>query len=625
MCGICGIIHFDPARSVDQTQLLNMRDSMTYRGPDDAGHYVDGNVGLGSRRLSIIDLSERGHMPMFSADERYVIVYNGEIYNYLDLRATLEQKGWCFRSRTDTEVLLALFAEMGSGMLNHLNGMFAIAIWDKREKALFLARDRSGIKPLYYALWDDSLFFGSEIKSLLAAGLPLELDHSIWGELLMFRFLSGPKTPYCQIKELLPGHFLIFREKNISMQRWWNLGDRVLQQREQLPLNAVDWYRNAFDESVDMQCISDVPLGVLLSGGLDSSSLAASLAAQGNRDLDSFTVRFQEKLYDEGALAKQMAEQWRLKFNDLFLTPQQVYDLLREAVWLNDEPLAHGNEVHILAISRLAKPLVTVLLSGEGADETLGGYVRYRPLLYGHWLERGAPLINRLDQLFRWNGRWHKLARFLRMDSLDAFILYNSCDVLPSELEQIGIRAYPELEYRWQVLNEARRIYPDEPVRQLMYLDLHTFLVSELDRIDRMTMGASIEARVPFLDHRLIEINASLPIGAHFQFGLGKQLARKAFRERLPRSILKNRKWGFGVPWIHYYREFPQFREIVADLDKQQPIVDSPLDRKKIRQLVQEFLRGDDSGNALVQQLFMITVWWQGVQKHHGAFNKLSR
>jgi asparagine synthase (glutamine-hydrolysing) len=622
MCGICGVMHFDPARIVEQPQLLAMRDSMAYRGPDDAGHYVDGNLGLGSRRLSIIDLSERGHMPMFSADERYVIVYNGEIYNFKELRASLEDKGGTFRSKTDTEVILALFAELGPEMLDRLNGMFAIAIWDRNEKTLFLARDRSGIKPLYYALWGDSLFFGSEIKSLLSAGVPLELDHSIWGELLMFRFLSGTKTPYCHIKELLPGHFLTARDKNINLRRWWNLAERVLDQRQGLPRNPVDWYRQTFDESVEMQRISDVPLGVLLSGGLDSSSLAASLAAQGNSGLNSFTVRFQEKFYDEGLLAQELAEQWHLKFNDLFLTPQEISALLCEAAWLNDEPLAHGNEVHILAISRLAKPLVTVLLSGEGADETLGGYVRYRPLLYGHWLERGTPLINRLDQIFGWQGRWHKLARFLRMDSLDAFILYNSCDVLPSDLELIGIPVNPELEYRRQVLEEAKQIYPDEPVRQLMYLDLHTFLVSELDRIDRMTMGASIEARVPFLDHRLIEVNAALPLQAHFQFGLGKQLARKAFRERLPQSILKNRKWGFGVPWNHYYREFPQFREIVADLDKQQPLVDSPLDRKKIRQLTEQFLRGDDSGNALVHQLFMISVWWQGVRNHHGAFDK---
>lgn len=602
-----------------------MRDSMIYRGPDDAGHYVDGNVGLGSRRLSIIDLSERGHMPMFSADERYVIVYNGEIYNFLELRATLQQKGWSFRSSTDTEVLLALFADLGPGMLDALNGMFALAIWDRKEKTLFLARDRSGVKPLYYALWDNSLFFGSEIKSLFAAGVPMELNHSIWGELLMFRFLSGSRTPYCQIHELLPGHFLTVRERDIRIQRWWNLASRVHDHRQELPRNPVAWYGRTFDDSIRMQRISDVPLGVLLSGGLDSSSLAASLAAQGNYGLNSFTVRFHEQSYDEGTLAREMAEQWHLKFNELFLRPQQLFDLLEEAAWLNDEPLAHGNEVHILAISRLAKPLVTVLLSGEGADETLGGYVRYRPLLYGRWLERGAPFVNQLDRLFRWKGRWHKLARFLRMDSLDAFILYNSCDVLPSELERIGIYVSPELEYRQQVLEEAKQIYPAEPVQQLMYLDLHTFLLSELDRIDRMTMGASIEARVPFLDHRLVEINASLPVQAHFQFGLGKQLARKAFRERLPQAILKNQKWGFGVPWIHYYRNFPQFREIVVDLHKQEPILDSPLDRKKIRQITEEFLQGDESSNALVHQLFMISVWWHGVRKHHGTFDKHPR
>jgi asparagine synthase (glutamine-hydrolysing) len=553
---------------------------------------------------------------MSSADGRYQIVYNGEVYNFKELRSSLVDRGVQFRSNTDTEVILQLFMEQGPGMLARLNGMFAVAIWDNQDKSLFLARDRTGIKPLYYSLYRGSLYFASEIKSLLAAGIPAEFDHSTWEELLTFRFLSGQKTPYAAIQELLPGHFLVCHEGNISIRRWWNLAERVWERRGQRPLEVVDWYRSSFDESVDMECISDVPLGVLLSGGLDSSSLAASLAVQGHRDLDSFTVRFQEAHYDEGPLAKDMASRWHLKFNELFLTHEQIPDLLAEAVWLNDEPLAHGNEVHILAISRLAKPLVTVLLSGEGADESLGGYVRYRPLLYGNWLVSGSALIDNLDRLFHWKGRWHKLARFLRMDSQDAFILYNSCDVLPSDLQRVGLRSTGQPDFRCQMLAEAKKVYPSEPVRQAMYLDLHTFLVSELDRIDRMTMGASIEARVPFLDHRLVEVNASLPTKDHFQLGLGKQLSRKAFRERLPDSILKNRKWGFSVPWTNYYRNFPELREKLLDMHRQDLIVDSPLDGNKVGRLVDENMRGDDTYSALVHQLFMITIWWQEVKNH---------
>jgi len=593
-----------------------MRDVISYRGPDDAGYYLSGEVGLGSRRLSIIDLSARGHMPMISQDERYIIVYNGEIYNHRSLRSDLESRGHTFCSHTDTEVILALYSEMGTAMLPLLNGMFAIAIWDEKEHSLFLARDRSGIKPLFYASWEGSLYFSSEIKSILAAGLPLEFDHSIWAELLCFRYLAGETTPYRGIQELLPGHYLIYKNETMQLRRWWHLGEMVDQAREQLPGNSIEWFRSAFDESVDLQRISDVPVGVFLSGGIDSSSLAASLASQVGHSLNSFTVRFEDARYDEGVLAKEVADQWKLDFHDLFIPTDKIVPLLREAIWLNDEPLAHGNELHILALSRLAKRLVTVLLSGEGADELLGGYVRYRPLLFAPWLQQSAAVIRWLDRGFGWQGRWHKLARFLRMGSIDDFVLFNSCDVLPHELEALGFYASYDLEYRRNMLAEGKQIYPEEPVRQLMYLDQHTFLVSELDRIDRMSMGASIEARVPFLDHRLMQVSAALPTRAHFQYGLGKRMLRQAAARRLPRSVLTHHKWGFGVPWNRYFREVPELRDMILQMHTCSPIVDGPLEPEKVRRLAEEYLRGDDAQSALIGGLAMITLWWQEVRAH---------
>jgi asparagine synthase (glutamine-hydrolysing) len=618
MCGICGIIAGKNSPPITEKRLLAMRDIMTYRGPDDAGVHLEESVALGSRRLAILDLSERGHMPMLSPDGRYALVYNGEIYNYLELRAALLAEGRSFRSNTDTEVVLTLYAQMGPEMLDLLNGMFAIAIWDRLDQTLFLARDRSGIKPVFFSLWKDLFYFSSEIKSIHAAGVPIEFDHSVWDELLCFRSLAGSATPYKGIKELIPGHYLLLKSGSFTITRWWNLAHKIWERRERPVADPVSCYRAAFDRSVRTQRISDVPVGVMLSGGLDSSSLAASLAKQSTGHMDSFTVRFQDATYDEGGLAKQVADQWRLNFNELFVDLRDIPALLREASWLNDEPLAHGNELHILAIARLAKSLVTVLLSGEGADETLGGYVRYRPLLLGQWIKYGSYAVNQLDRLFRWQGRWHKLARFMKMNSIDDFILFNSCNVLQNDISSVGLDSQFELEYRRKILAESKEIYPQEPVRQLMYLDLHTFLVSELDRIDRMTMGASIEARVPFLDHRIIELTASLPTQIHFQYSHGKQIIRKAFAERLPKSILSNRKWGFGVPWTQYYRDIPELRELVSGMHKRAPIIDGPLDSNKIHVICDDFLNGNDARSALVIQLAMITIWWEMVRNPRG-------
>ena len=280
MCGICGILFTETNRQVQEETITRMRDMMYHRGPDDAGLYLDGNLGLGHRRLAILDLSSRGHQPMSTADGRYWIVHNGEVYNYLDLRSDLEAKGYRFRSDTDTEVLLSLYVAKGPAMLDLLNGMFAFAIWDRQERNLFAARDRMGIKPLYYAWHDGAFYFASEPKALFAAGVPAAFDHGTWEELLCFRYVAGERTPYVGIRRLLPGHYLILKDGHLRTVRWWCLAERAAAQREHLPADPVATYREIFDDAVALRRISDVPLGVLLSGGLDSSSVATSLAMQ---------------------------------------------------------------------------------------------------------------------------------------------------------------------------------------------------------------------------------------------------------------------------------------------------------------------------------------------------------
>jgi asparagine synthase (glutamine-hydrolysing) len=617
MCGLCGIAFNDPNFLPNERQLTGMRDSLEHRGPDDAGNFIAPGIALGSRRLAIVDLSPRGHMPMASEDGRYHIAYNGEVYNYRELRPALEAKGFQFRSNTDTEVLLNLYRAEGAAMLNKLNGMFAIAIWDKQEKSLFIARDRLGVKPLYYAERPEGLYFASEEKALFIAGVPAEFDQSCWEELLCFRYVAGEQTPFVGVKRLLPGHSLTWKDGHLTIKRWWNLAERAMELRESLPSDAVEWFRATFDSAVNLRRISDVPVGVLLSGGLDSSSVAASLALQAGQagqageGISTFTVRFEEAAYDEGPLAQQVAKQYRLDYRELRVKDDDLLARIEQASWFNDEPLAHGNDIHLLAISEFAKSRVTVLLSGEGADETLGGYVRYKPLQHPMLLNAARPVLPGVSSAFKLSGRLDKLARFLKLGATDRMVFYNSCDLLPHELEVLAEPARQIFDYRERVLAEAQQLYPGDFVRQAMYNDQHTFLCSVLDRNDRTTMGASIECRVPFLDYRLVEGLAALPSETLLSKQQSKHVLRKAVEDRLPAEIRTHRKWGFGVPWKNYFRQQPEFRHLISQLSQHEMLRDAPFAADRLRQTTEAFLNGDDRHEPLVRELVMIALWRQ--------------
>jgi len=619
MCAICGVVHADPSTSVDEHQLLAMRDTMIHRGPDDAGFFLAPGVALGSRRLSILDLTERGRMPMHTADGRYHIVYNGEVYNNAELRHDLEHKGYAFRSRTDTEVVLYLYADEGPKMLDRLNGMFAIAVWDAQQRTLFLARDRLGVKPLYYAYENGTLRFASEQKALFAAGWRPRFDPGTWEELLCFRYVAGEQTPFEGVRRLLPGHYLVWRDGHIQVHRWWRLAERARALQEVPARDPTRWFRDTFDDAVKLRRISDVPVGVLLSGGLDSSSVAASLGHQSGAGVDSFTVTFDEPGYDEGPMARQVAERWRLSHHELKVAPSELLSRLLHASWVNDEPLVHGNDLHLLAISTHAKPIVTVLLSGEGADETLGGYVRYRPLLYPTLLRVARTVVPRVSAALPLDGRMRKLRRFLGLGSNEAFVLFNACDILPTDLERLGMRPSACFPYREAVLTESKSLYPNEPCRQAMYTDQHTFLCSILDRNDRMTMGASIECRVPFLDYRLVEGLASLPSSKLLGHRHGKALLRNALGQRLPRVVLRRRKWGFGVPWAQHMRHVRELREVVASLPSSPPTSDGPFDRAALKRIVTGFIAGEPTFDALVRQFMMVNLWYESCVATHAC------
>lgn len=614
MCGICGVVFDDGLRRIDPSQLLAMRDAMSHRGPDSAGTYVSDGVALGHRRLAILDVSDRGAQPMAFAEERYQLVYNGEIYNFEELRGELESRGERFRSGSDTEVLLAMFAAEGPAMLSRLNGMFAFAIWDRQERRLFCARDRLGVKPFYYANHDRAFWFASEEKGLWAAGVPKVLDRSTLEELICFRYVAGERTPFSGIRRLLPGHYLEWHDGSVNIRRWWNLRDQAHATPSVAGSSYEEWFRTTFDDAVRLRRISDVPVGVLLSGGLDSGSVAASMAAQGGATVNSFTVRFRDAGFDEGLLSREVADRWGISRHEWTCDDEDIVEALVRASVLNDEPLVHGNDLHLLGIAKVAKPLVTVLLSGEGADECLGGYVRYQPLRYARMLAASRHLLRGASAVGApLPPRVQKLQRILDLGGTDRIVLFNSCNTFPDELAALGMDATGTYEYREAVLAEAKATYPRTPVRQALYYDQHTFLGSILDRNDRMTMGASIECRVPFLDYRLVEEASRMPTRILFSGRRTKPLLRRALGSRLPQRVLEHPKWGFGVPWPQLLRRVPALRRTVEELEHGFPVTVADFSQEAVAGLSGRFLAGDDGQAPLVQQLVFLSIWYQAV------------
>jgi asparagine synthase (glutamine-hydrolysing) len=618
MCGIAGIYHFDSERPVEEYSLNKMINSISHRGPDDSGTYISGNLGLAHNRLSIIDLSENGHQPFLDDTKRYCIVFNGEIYNFKELKQRLNKS--TYKSNTDTEVLLNLYIEIGPEMLNLLNGMFVFVIWDNKTKSLFVARDRLGVKPFYYCIIDNTFYFASEQKSLFAAGINPHIDHTTFEELLLFRNISGDRCVFKGVFKLLPGHYLKLNGLDIVITRWWNLSKIALAlQNSFLPKNPLEWFEETFNSSTQYRSISDVPIGVLLSGGLDSSSIAASLFNNRVTNLSSFTVSFRNPDYDETKLAKICAEKFGITHHSLYVENDQLISSLEEAIWAHDDPLMHQNDAQLLAISKYAKPYVSVLMSGEGGDETMGGYVRYRALRY----LSSRKLLNVVTKgflKFNNNSRLSKLHNYTLIKNTYDSVLLNSCILYPKDFEKYGIYVSPYCsQYRNNMLNEAMSLYNTDFVRQAMYLDQHTYLNSLLDRNDRTTMAASIECREPFLDFRLVEMLAALPTDLLDRGFKGKHILLKSIGRHLPKPIINYRKWGFGVPWEHYFRTSPYFIGVLNDMKKSEIFKYPIFEKFKPEKIIHEFEVGNNLDAPLIRQLMMIHLW------HKLYFERISK
>lgn len=554
MCGIVGIVGRE-GQPLEREAFIRARDTMVHRGPDDAGIYQDGAVMLGHRRLSIIDLGG-GHQPMSAADDAVWIVFNGEIYNFQSLRDELAGKGHVFKTSSDTEVILHLYLEEGVHGFARLNGIFAFAIWDRRSGELHLVRDQLGIKPLYYADTPRGLVFASEVKVLLATGLvEPALETEALPEYLVFRDVSGERTLFRGVRRLLPGHRLTLRAGQMETHRYWDLMSGDPPAFEGSFEEAVDALEALLDDAVRMQMISDVPLGTFCSGGVDSSLVTALAARHASGPINTFSVGFDEAAFDESVYARQVATHCGTRHHEIRISNRRFADNLEKLIWHNDEPLHFPNSVHIHAVSELARRHVTVVLTGEGADELFAGYPRYQiPVLLARW--------RRVPGVARWLAR--SLGRALgdhRVQKLDRFtgmpagweILMNSAS---SDAQRLGIEGLDE---RQAVSDYRRAAYEAaagqaDPVSRVSLLDQQTYLVSILNRQDKMSMATSIESRVPFLDPRVVRLAHSLPTAYKLGRLDNKRVVKALAMRHLPAEVIKRRKSGFGVPLADWFR-----------------------------------------------------------------------
>jgi len=589
MCGIGGYFG-----SGDPALLARMNDMMRHRGPDDAGTYVADGVGLAHQRLAVIDLSEAGHQPMVAPDG-LALVFNGEIYNFRQIRADLEKRGHSFQSQSDTEVVLHAYRQWGQDCVNRFRGMFAFAIWDPRDRSLFLARDRLGIKPLYYLQWQGSFYFASEAKALLAVpGFRPRVDLRALSLYLTFRFTPGENTLFAGIKKLLPGHtMLLSPDRAPLVQRYWELH----YEPDEGP-TASQWqerFWGTFEEAVRLRLVSDVPLGAYLSGGLDSSLIVAAMSEVTGRQIDAFSVGFADERFSELEYAREVADSFACRHHILH-AERDSGAILNDVVRHLDEPLGDLATIPTYLMARETKRHVTVVLSGEGADELLAGYPKYRAFLVAQALRRLCPsAIPRMGSTLFKNSMWQRGCGMMTAESMAGAYLQMAAVFTGAELDQLctpGVRVamMPHGEQEEIIARHFRKGY--DGLSALLALDLHTWLVDDLLlKNDKMTMAHGVEARVPYLDHELVELCAKIPSRFKLRMHREKVLLREVMKGRLPERIRRRKKTGFTVPLADWMRrDFGQkVKQVLAsDFVREQELFDwkaverlkqQPLDR----------------------------------------------
>jgi asparagine synthase (glutamine-hydrolysing) len=624
MCGIAGLVSSEQLDLDAPRRVACMRDVIAHRGPDDCGMYCDAQAVLGHRRLSIVDL-KNGQQPLSNERRDVWVTFNGEIYNHADVRRELEARGHSYRSRSDTETIVHAYEEWGDDCVDRFNGMFAFAIWDESRRRLLLARDRLGIKPLYWAHRGSLLLFGSEIKAIFASGLiEPEARLSALPEFLGTRATAGAKTLYSGILKLLPGHRLVYENGDVRITQYWDVpvGET---RRAVHRADVVAEFKERLTESVRRQLMSDVPLGVFLSGGLDSSAIAATMAGLRGQPIETFSVAFEEQAYSELPYSRAVSDAIGATRHEVVVDECGFFDALPKLVWHEDEPIAHPSSVPLYFVSSLARRHVTVVLTGEGSDELLAGYGRY-PRIAWNWraasvYERTVPgpirsAIERqiVPSLPEALARYARRS-FLTDRSHEAMVFDSFGSVRLAEQRALVSPALRDSITAGQAY-AASLAYFDRPGRhstlldRLLYADIKTYLVELLMKQDQMSMAASLESRVPFLDHTLVEFAASLPDAWKLSGWTTKRVLREAMKSVLPEAILNRPKMGFPVPLRAWTRG--RWNAVVSDVlldrrSKERGIIDPAA----VARLLHQHAAGTIDATDRIWSLLNLEIWFR--------------
>ncbi len=626
MCGINGIaLSSRSGRRLERAVLERMRDVITHRGPDDQGSFVDGRIGLGHRRLSIVDV-KAGHQPMTNEDGTLHITFNGEIYNHADFRASLEARGHVYRTHCDTETILHLYEDFGENCVDHLRGMFAFAIWDQRKKELFIARDRLGVKPLYYTQnFDGSLYFGSEIKTLLEAGaVKAEINFRALPDYLANHATSGEETLFFGVKRLLPGHTLLWRDGKIEIKKYWDVSFSKSKEGPQNERDYIAEWSDLFRTSVRLRLMADVPLGMFLSGGIDSSAIAGVMSSMVDEPIKTFSVAFAEREANELEYARIVARAYKTNHHEVVVSPEDFFSALPKLVWHEDEPLAHPSSVALYFVSHLAAQHVKVVLTGEGSDELLAGYGRYRKtilnLTLGKHYHSLAPasvrrmIQNRIAGMRGGSKVRQKLLRtFLTVSPNIESIYFDNFAVFPRSTqdqlltrdacERIGTRdPYSGIKAALEETDATSLL------DRLLYADIKTYLHELLMKQDQMSMATSVESRVPFLDHKLVEFTSSLPERMKLRGSTTKYILRQSMKGILPEAVLSRSKMGFPVPVGKWFRG--AYSKVVEEYILSERVMNRGLFNPDfLRDLVNRHQTGGENHSERLWALVNFEIW----------------
>ena len=618
MCGICGVLRPEFEGPVETGLIANMLQAIIHRGPDGDGTYFDDRVALGMRRLSIIDV-EGGQQPMFSEDGSIVVVFNGELYNYLDLRAQLIQRGHTLTTHCDTEVIAHLYEDFGVDCLQHLRGMFGLAVWDAREQRLLIARDRLGIKPLYYAHPGSTLVFASEIKAILQhPAVRAELDTVALSDFLTLRYVPSPRTLFANISLLPPGHRAVADRSGFRVEQYWDVSF-VGSETQRNDQDYEDELESLLRECVQSHLMSDVPFGAFLSGGVDSSTVVALMSQFMNEPVKTFSVGFKGEGEEDSELgyARLVADHFKTQHHEVIFSAEDFASLMSDTVWHLDQPVSDYPQIAYYVVSRLAAQHVKMVLTGEGGDELFAGYGRYAG-------ERYAPLFSRVPGLARTAAlsvagslpgmRRPKSALYALLQSDEAsrfthwipqFNTEDKAQLLTSDLRHtLQNHSTPNIVGALLKATDATH-----PLNRLQYMDLKYWLPDYLlSRGDKLTMAASLEGRVPLLDHKLVEFAARLPPRLKMNGAMRKYLLKKVARKWLPPEIITRKKKGFPVPVPRWLRT--SARPIVHDLLSSERVQQRGLfDPCFVQQLVHEHETGFADHSTMIYGLMQIELW----------------